>query len=54
MSPVVVDSCVVVKWFSEVLSTEAVRIRDSGRPLHGRACSTWRLRTSPGRKFAAG
>jgi predicted nucleic acid-binding protein len=35
MTAVVVDSSVVMKWFvPEVLSTEAVRLRDSGQPLH--------------------
>jgi predicted nucleic acid-binding protein len=35
MTPDVVDSSVVIKWFvPEVLSAEAIRLRDSGRPLH--------------------
>ena len=38
MTPVVVDSSVVIKWFvAEVLTPEAIRLRDSGRPLHAPA-----------------
>jgi hypothetical protein len=34
MTPVVVDSSIAVKWFVlEVLSAEAIRLRDSGQPL---------------------
>jgi predicted nucleic acid-binding protein len=38
MTPVAVDSSVVMKWcVAEVLTAEAVRLRDSGWPLHAPA-----------------
>jgi predicted nucleic acid-binding protein len=35
MTPAITDASVVIKWFvPEVFSAEALRLRDSGRPLH--------------------